>query len=92
MPFIVHYVTNPVIDVDGDTATGHWHALVTGTLPSREAMWTLGIYKEEYVRTTQGWKFKTLKFVTAANTTYDLGWGKKQFAFEGQGYEEVVKR
>ena len=25
--FIVHYVTNPLIEVDGDTATGHWHAL-----------------------------------------------------------------
>lgn len=23
VPFIVHYVTNPLIEVDGDTATGH---------------------------------------------------------------------
>jgi len=81
VPFIVHYVTNPLIEIDGDAATGHWHALVTMTMPDRQALWTLGLYIEEYVRTAQGWKFKTLRFETASTTPYELGWGKMQNAF-----------
>lgn len=81
MPFIIHYVTNPLIEVDGDSATGHWHAMVTTKMPrSDNARWILGLYKETYVRTADGWKFKTLRFETAANSDYDKGWGKQQFA------------
>jgi ketosteroid isomerase-like protein len=80
VPFIIHYVTNPLIEVDGDTATGHWHALVTATTPDRTALWSLGMYDEKYVRTGEGWKIQTLRFTCAANAPYDLGWGKKQFA------------
>jgi ketosteroid isomerase-like protein len=80
MPFIVHYVSNPLIEVDGDTASGHWHALVTATLPDKSAIWILGIYDERYVRTQDGWKFETLRFISAANSPYDQGWGKQQFA------------
>ncbi|MDB5985668.1 MAG: hypothetical protein JWR16_721 [Nevskia sp.] len=91
VPFIVHYVTNPLIEVEGDAAVGHWHALVTSTMPpDGQGVWTLGIYKEHYVRTGQGWKFKSLRFVAAANTTYELGWGKKQFAFGEQGFEQIA--
>jgi hypothetical protein len=80
MPFIVHYVTNPLIEVDGDSATGHWHALVTATMPDHSAIWILGIYDERYVRTPEGWKIHTLRFISAANAPYDLGWAKQQFA------------
>jgi hypothetical protein len=80
MPFIVHYVSNPLIDVDGDRATGHWHALVTATLPDGSAMWILGIYDERYVRTGEGWKFETLRFISVANSPYSQGWGKQRLA------------
>ena len=85
VPFIVHYVTNPLIEVAGDRATGHWHVLVTSTLPDRTAVWTLGIYEDQYVRTADGWKFKSVRFTAAANTSYELGWGKMQYAFAGKG-------
>lgn len=85
MPFIIHYVTNPLIEIDGDTATGHWHAIVTAQVPSGSdeddsARWILGLYKEEYLKTTEGWKFKKLRFETAANTDFDKGWVLQQFA------------
>jgi hypothetical protein len=82
VPFIVHYITNPIIEVDGDYATGHWHALVTMTMPDRQALWTLGLYIDEYVRTAEGWKFKTLRFDTASTAPYELGWGKVQQAYQ----------
>lgn len=81
VPFIVHYVTNPLIEIDGDSATGHWHALVTMTMPGQNALWVLGLYKEEYVRTGAGWKFKTLRFESAATSPYELGWAKVQQAY-----------
>lgn len=81
VPFIVHYVTNPIIEIDGDRAKGHWHALVTMTMPDRQALWNLGLYHEEYIRTVEGWKFKTLRFETAATSPYELGWGKLQQAY-----------
>ena len=82
VPFIVHYVTNPLIEVDGDSATGHWHALVTATMPGPQAVWVLGLYKEEYVRTADGWKFKTLRFETASTAPYEQGWAKIQHAYK----------
>lgn len=79
VPFIVHYVTNPLITVEGDLGEGHWHALVTATMPDGNALWILGIYHDVYVRTPTGWKIKNLRFVSAANSPYDLGWARQQF-------------
>lgn len=76
MPFIVHYVTNPLTEIDGDNASGHWHAIVTANMPDGSARWILGLYKETYARTPGGWKFKTLRFEAAANCAYEGGWGK----------------
>lgn len=77
--FIVHYVTNPLIEVSGDAATGHWHALVTATMPEQGAIWILGTYENDYLRTPAGWKIRSLRFVSAANSPYDLGWARQQF-------------
>lgn len=79
MPFIVHYVTNPLIEIDGDNASGHWHAIVTATMPDQSAVWILGLYKDTYVRTPEGWKYKTLTFEAASVTPYDKGWAKQQY-------------
>jgi len=81
-PFIVHYVTNPLIEIDGDTATGHWHALVTATMPGPQAVWILGIYKDDYVRCPDGWKFKRLRFDTIASSPYEQGWAKQRHAYK----------
>lgn len=81
MPFVIHNVMNPVIDIDGDTAHGDWHMIGTGTMPhDNQAYWILGKYEEDYVRTPEGWKYKLLRFVAAAITPYELGWSKAQFA------------
>jgi len=80
--FVIHNVMNPIIDIDGDNARGDWHAIITSTAGSgkdRQALWMLGKYNEEYVRTSDGWKIKTLLFTSASCTPYELGWGKLQF-------------
>jgi hypothetical protein len=78
--FIVHYVTNPLIEIDGDVAAGEWHAIVTSTMPHGQALWTLGKYLNQYVRTAEGWKYLSLRFEAAAISPYELGWAKMQFA------------
>lgn len=87
IPFIVHYVTNPLIVVQDDTAHGEWHAIVTSTIPSAilpegaqpQALWTLGKYINDYVRTSAGWRYKRLNFVASAITPFELGWSRQQF-------------
>jgi hypothetical protein len=79
VPFLIHYVMNPIIEISGDEATGHWHAIIPATDPGGQALWTFGMYQERYRRTAQGWKFDYVKFVPAVNSPYELGWAKAPF-------------
>jgi hypothetical protein len=48
-----HVVANPLVEIDGDTATVRAYAVVfSGTTPS-----VVGIYEDELVRTPSGWCF-----------------------------------
>ena len=74
-PFVIHNVMNPLIDVDGDTATGNWHAIIPATHEGK-AVWVFGNYVESYVRLDGKWKFHHVRFVTAAQSPYEEGWAK----------------
>jgi len=76
VPFVMHYVMNPIVNVDGDTGTGHWHCLIPITSSDGEDRWLLGTYEEKYVRTAQGWKFSYIKFTAARVAPKDGGWGQ----------------
>ena len=66
LPFAVHRVSNPVIEVNGDSGTGKWH-IVADLIRAEDnqAVWMAGDYSDEFVRTPEGWKFKSLKFTAA---------------------------
>lgn len=71
-----HIIGNPIIKVNGDTATGQWHGLfplVKGD--EDQAMWIAGVYNDEFVRTPHGWKFKQLSLTLAFT-------GKSDHTFE----------
>ncbi|HKD68026.1 MAG TPA: nuclear transport factor 2 family protein [Candidatus Binataceae bacterium] len=70
-----HRISNPIIEVDGDQATGNWHVLVALTQPNGRAVWIGGIYNDDFVRTPEGWKFQKLGFTFAFNVPYEKGWG-----------------
>ena len=74
-PFVIHNVMNPIIDVNGDAATGNWHAIIVIS-HAGEAAWMFGNYEEEYVRLDGKWKFKTVRYVSAVQAPYAEGWGK----------------
>lgn len=57
-PASFHLTSNHVVDVDADTATGasYLHAFVLDAAGAKQEV--LGRYVDEYVRTSDGWKFQ----------------------------------
>jgi ketosteroid isomerase-like protein len=84
-PFLfgIHLAMNPIIEVDGDQASGQWPVLVPMTEPDGRAVWCSGKYLEKYVRTDDGWRIAYLRLATAFYTPFDTGWAIAQFPGEG---------
>ena len=51
-PFAFHRVTNPIIKVAGNLATGNWHVLVALTRPGNQAVW-VGRHLRRGIRANQ---------------------------------------
>ena len=80
IPFAIHNVMNPLIEVSGDSARGSWYLLQPLTMAKgNRAAWLAGHYEEEYVRTAEGWRFRRLKFIPIFMTPYEEGWAKRKF-------------
>jgi ketosteroid isomerase-like protein len=79
-PFAIHQVMNPIIEVQGDKATGRWYLFQPCTLAEgNQAAWLAARYEEEYVKVGGEWKFKHLKVLPSFFTPYGEGWVKKRF-------------
>lgn len=69
-----HHAINPLINVAGDVATGHWRLIMLYTanveppLPSFYRI--IGWYRETYARTSDGWRFNTLFCQVEENAPY----------------------
>ena len=74
-PTMIHYVMNPVIDVEGDRATGRWCFLRPQTAPSGNPYLVGGWYDDEYVRVGGEWKFASVRISNLFCTTHAAGWG-----------------
>lgn len=64
IPFAAHTVFNPIIEVDGDRATGQWWLNMPCTRRIGDqlvAHWLAGTYEETYIRTKEGWRFQHMK-------------------------------
>ncbi|MSP67832.1 MAG: nuclear transport factor 2 family protein [Alphaproteobacteria bacterium] len=63
IPFARHLVMNPIIEAEGDRATGRWQMFMPFTLRQGgkdTARWQVGSYVEEYARVGGQWLFKHL--------------------------------
>lgn len=71
-----HHAINPVIDVQGDMATGHWRLIMlyTENLGTEQVRYQriIGWYRESYVRTIEGWKFQTLFCQVEESAPYSM--------------------
>ncbi len=73
-----HFILNPVVEVDGDTATGIFYLLEPTAL--RKAMWGHGRYDIEFIRVNDKWKINLFNFLWNFNTPYEDGWVKNLMA------------
>lgn len=54
-----HFLTNPVIEVDGDEASGQWYIQVYAQAPDAEKTDVLlGVHQDHYVRLDGIWRLK----------------------------------
>ena len=62
----MHYMLNPVIEVDGDTAKGTITGLFAFTSEANPSpVWLSNIYEDTFVRTREGWLFQSISLSTA---------------------------
>lgn len=75
--FAVHYVSNPIVDVDGDRATASWMLWQSLVLRrNKNAYWLMGRYQDAYVRVESEWQFAHVTLEVASLTPYADGPGK----------------
>ena len=75
-----HQVMNPIIEVNGQTATGHWLLFQPCTdASSGEAVWLAATYNDEYLKVDSGWLIDRLTIAVAFFSPYDKGWAEQQF-------------
>jgi hypothetical protein len=78
-----HLAVSPTIEVNGDSATGHWKLLQLITSESAEgrpqAFWSCGWYREQYQRTAEGWRFRHVEARIHFCSLYDKGWATSPF-------------
>jgi len=72
-----HHAINPIIEVDGDRATGHWRLIMLYTAYRRdrslEYRRIIGWYREKYVRLDGRWYFEHLYCEVEEHAPYVIG-------------------
>ena len=78
LPFAIHQVLNPIIEVNGDTAHGTWY-LFQACTQKEGAIWVAGVYEDDYVKVNGRWKYKKLTVTFKFWTPFDQGWAMQRF-------------
>lgn len=75
----MHYMLNPVIELDGDRASGTITGLFAFTTRDNPApIWLSNIYSDTFVRTADGWKFQSVRIrQTFADPLFLQGYADK---------------
>ncbi len=61
----MHYMLNPLIELDGDRATAKFTGLFAFHRQADSSpIWLCNIYDDSYVRTADGWRFQTVRIET----------------------------
>jgi hypothetical protein len=75
--FNAHMVHNPLIEIEGDSARGTWYLTAQTTIqPANQAVWVMGLYRDEFKRIDGSWKINSLAFEFKYYTPYEDGWAK----------------
>ncbi len=73
-----HMVMNPVIEVDGERASGTWYFFGTFTFyEGNQAKWQAARYDEDYVKVDGSWKIQHLRVKgPGMSADYEKGWAQ----------------
>jgi hypothetical protein len=79
-----HQVMNPIIEVDGDDATGEWLLFQPCTIPGSDgdedqALWLAATYHDRYRRVDGDWMIAAMVIDVVFFTPFEVGWAKQQF-------------
>ena len=90
LPFAIHYLTNPIIDIapDGLTAEGKWLLLEPCSLSLEEGqaprpLWGAARYEDSYAKVDGEWKFKEVKLLSIMWSPFEQGWEKARNIWAG---------
>ena len=75
-----HQVMNPIIEVDDDSATGHW--LLFQPCPdasSGQALWLAATYNDRYDKVGDRWLISHLSVEVAFFSPFEKGWAEQRF-------------
>jgi ketosteroid isomerase-like protein len=77
VPFAIHHVTNPILEVDGDRASGRWY-LWQPVVFSRgdQALWMAARYDDVYRREQGQWRFAQVDVKLRMLSPYEQGFAK----------------
>jgi ketosteroid isomerase-like protein len=63
VPWVIHTVVNPIVDVDGQEATAEFKGLLrVRRTPSDEIEWSIGRYRLRARRLPDGWRIASLSW------------------------------
>lgn len=78
--FAIHNMLNPIIEVDGETATGTWYLFQTCTYTDgNRAVWGAATYHDHYVHENGIWKFQHVQITSHFWTPFEDGWARTRF-------------
>lgn len=66
--FSMHTAQMPVLNLNGDEATGTWYMLVMYTATDGSEGYVVGRYEDEYRRVDGDWKFSRIKALISKDT------------------------
>lgn len=72
---------NPIIDIDGDQASGKWLLWEPCSFPqddARHPIWGAAKYEDDYLRVDGEWKFKRVKLISLMWAPVEQGWEKQR--------------
>ena len=72
VPFAVHQITTPLIEIDGNAATGQWY-LWQPMVFQGEALWLSAKYNDKYIRQNGKWLYQHLQLDIRMLTPYEDG-------------------
>ena len=57
LEFVVQIANGGILEIHGDRATGYWQITEHGRFVSGSPLFTLGVYRDHYVRVEGDWRF-----------------------------------